>query len=66
LSSPQQQIVISLKAKPKTFGHAEVPRQPQVGVRRDGTLAKYDFVDPPRRDANRPSEAILESAPSAR
>ena len=45
------QIIAVLQAQEKAFGEAEIAREAQVGVGRDGALGVNDFVDAARRHA---------------
>ena len=47
------QVVAGLQVQPEPLGGAEVPGQPQRGVRGDPALAVDDLVYPPGRDIYR-------------
>src|SRR3990172_3188273 len=53
------QIIVGLQAHPELLRSAEMPRQPDCGVRRDATLAEDDLVDAARRHADRASKGVL-------
>ena len=55
----QSQIVINLEANPKLCGCAEIPRQAQRGVRRNGALLMNDFIDPAGRNSESAGQRIL-------
>src|SRR3954463_5790676 len=45
LAAALHQLVGGLQPDEEAFRHAEIAREPQIGVRGDGALAKHDFVD---------------------
>ena len=47
------QVITGLQVHPEPLGGAEVPGQPQRGVRGNAALAVDDLVDPPGRDIYR-------------
>ena len=57
--------MIGLQAKEEARREAEIPGQPQIGIRRDRSLAEHDLVDPARRDAHGDGERGLAKAQRA-
>src|ERR1700722_17773018 len=53
------QVIAGLQVQPEPLGSAEVPGQPQRGVRGDPALAVHDLVNPPGRDNDRLGQLIL-------
>jgi hypothetical protein len=58
----QPQIEIGLQARPQFRAGAEIPRQPQGGIRRNAALFQNDFIDPARREVQRPRQRVLGQA----
>src|SRR5580658_115832 len=56
------QVIAGLQVQPEPLGGAEVPGQPQRGVRSDAPLAVDDLVDPAGRDIDRLGQLILAHA----
>ena len=56
------QIKCRLQGHPELSRRAEIPRQPERGIRRDGALAENDFINTARRHSERPGEGVLAQA----
>ncbi|KKB12604.1 hypothetical protein VE25_06720 [Devosia geojensis] len=53
------QVVICLQAEEKSFRHAEIPRQSQIGIGCHRPLAEYDLVDTAGWNVHSASQRIL-------